>query len=329
MTETKLPRRTFLHLAVGAAALPAISRIARAQSYPTRAVRLIVPFAAGGGQDAAARLLANRLSEIWRQQVVVENRGGGGGNIGNQAAAQSPPDGYTILFGSPSLAISPHMYASLGYNPMTDLAPVTFIGSIPNVMAVPKDSPAKSVREFIDLANRNRGKLTFGSSGVGASPHLSGELLKTMAKIEILHVPYRGIALAFNDLLAGRIDAFFGNMPTILPHVRSGAIRALAVTSTMRSPTAPEIPTFAEAGVPGYEVTAWSALFAPAKTPAEFISNVRDATIEALSHPPVKQKFEEIGFEIATSTPQQLAAYLKAETEKWGPIIKAAGIKPA
>src|SRR4051794_30975219 len=240
----KFHRRKFLHLAACVTALPTVSRMARAQAYPSRPVRLIVPFPAGGGQDAVARLLAHRLSEIWRQQVVVENRGGASGNLGNQAAAQSPSDGYTILFGSPSLALSPHIYPSLGYSPIADLAPVTLVGAIPNAMAVPNSSPAKSVGEFIALASLNPGKLTFASSGVGASPHLSGELLKKTARIDILHIPYRGVALALNDVLAGRIDAYFANLPGLLPHMRGGAMRVLAVTSAKRSPSAPELPTF-------------------------------------------------------------------------------------
>jgi tripartite-type tricarboxylate transporter receptor subunit TctC len=324
----KLQRRRFLRLAAGAAVLPALSHVATAQAYPSRPVRLVVPFAAGGGQDVTARVLANRLSEIWRQQVAVENRGGAAGNIGTLAVAQSAPDGYTVLFASPTLAISPQLYPSVGYNPIADFSPVTLVGALPNVMVVPNSSRAKSIRDFIDYAKGNRGKVTFASSGVGASPHLSGELLKHMARIEMVHVPYRGAAPALNDLLTGRVDALFGNLPSLLPQARSGTLRALAVTSARRSPFAPEIPTFAESGVPGFEVTSWSALFMPARTPVEIQTKVHDDTIAALEHPPVRQKFEEIGVEVVTSTPAELAAYLQAESEKWGTLIKEVGIKP-
>ncbi len=201
----KLPRRQFLHLAAGAAALPVISRVARAQAYPNRYVRLVVPFAAGGGGDAIARPLANRLSEVWGQQVVIENRGGAGGNVGAQAVAQSAPDGYTILLaGGVNLATNPTLYPS-SYNPANDLAPVTLVTVIPNLMMVPNSSPARSVGEFIVYAKVNRGKVTFASTGIGASPHLSGELFKRKAGIEMTHVPYRGAALAMNDLVPGRV----------------------------------------------------------------------------------------------------------------------------
>jgi tripartite-type tricarboxylate transporter receptor subunit TctC len=316
MMKARPSRRHFLQLATGAAALPVVSRVATAQTYPTRPVRLVVPFATGGGQDATARLLAGRLSDILGQQVVVENRGGAGGNIGNQAVAQAPADGYSILFGSPSLAISPHVYTSIGYDPTNDFTPVTLVGATPNMMVVPNSSPARSIREFIDLADHNRGKLTFASSGIGASPHLSGELFKVLARIDIVYVPYRRLGPAFNDLLAGRIDSYFANLSSVLPHVRSGTIRALGVTSVKRASMAPEVPTFAESGVPGFEVSAWSALFLPAKTPTEIVAKLRDDTIVALSEPILKRRFEELGVEIVTSTPAELGVFLKTEIER-------------
>jgi tripartite-type tricarboxylate transporter receptor subunit TctC len=222
----KLPRRTFLHLAAGAAALPAVSHIARAQTYPSRYVRLVVPFPPGGGGDALARPLANRLSEVWGQQVVIENKGGAGGNIGSQAVAQSAPDGYTLLLGAAFLSINPFIYSSSGYDPIADLTPATLVTIIPNLMMVPNSSPAKLVTEFIDYAKANHGKTTFASTGIGASPHLSGELFKRMAGIEMTHVPYRGAGSAMNDLIPGRVDAMFSNLPGVLPQVQSGTVRS-------------------------------------------------------------------------------------------------------
>ena len=321
-----LPRRTFVHLAAGAAALPVLARIARAQAYPSRYVRLVVPFPAGGGGDALARPLANRLSEVWGQQVVIENKGGAGGNIGSTAVAQSAADGYTVLLGPASLAINPALYPT-SYNPASDLAPITLLTVIPNLMMVPNSSPAKSVKEFIDYAKANRGKVAFASTGIGASPHLSGELFKRKAGIEMTHVPYRGAGPAMNDLIPGRVDAMFSNLPGVLPQVQSGTIRGLAVTSAKRSPAAPDIPTIGES-VPGYEVTSWWGLFVQAKTASEIVAKIHADTVAALAHPSVKQRYEAIGAPVAPSTPIELAALLASETEKWGPIVREAGITP-
>jgi tripartite-type tricarboxylate transporter receptor subunit TctC len=262
----KLPRRRFLHLAAGAAALPAMSRLVNAQAYPSRYVRFIVPFPPGGSADPIARVLANRLSELWGQQVVIENKGGAGGNAGAQAAASAAPDGYNIFLGGAFMAKNPFLYPSSGYDPVVDLVPVTKVCEFANVMVVPNSSPVKSVREFVDYAKANRGKVTFASSGVGAEPHMSAELFCRLAGIEMTHVPYRGAGPALNDVIPGRIDVFFGTMPSTLPLVRSGQLRALAVTSAKRSEFATELPTIAESGVPGYEYAAWYGLYVPAKT---------------------------------------------------------------
>ncbi len=319
-------RRQFLQLAAGAAALPPVSRIAWAQAYPSRYVRFVVPFPPGGGGDAIARPLANRLSEIWGQQVVIENKGGAGGNIGSQAVAQSAPDGYTILLYGPGLAINPWLYPT-GYNAANDLAPITLVTVIPNLMMVPNSSPAKSVKEFIDYAKANRGKVTFASTGIGASPHLSGELFKRKAGIEMTLVPYRGASLAMNDLIPGRVDAMFSNLPGVISQHQSRTIRGLAVTSAKRSPAAPELPTIGET-VPGYEVSGWWALFVQAKTPNDIVNKIHSDAIAALGHPSVRERYEAIGAPVTTSTPAELAALLASETEKWGPIVKEAGIKP-
>ena len=325
----KLPRRGFLRLA--AAALPLRPRAVwgqtSGQNWPSRYVRLVVPFAPGGGGDALARPLAHRLSEMWGQQVVIENKGGAGGNVGAQAVAQAAPDGYTILLaGATNLAINPFLYPS-SYNPADDLAPVTVVTTIPNLMMVPNASPARSVAEFIRHAKANPGAVTFASTGIGASPHLSGELFKRMAGIEMTHVPYRGAGPAMNDLIPGRVDTMFSNLSGVISLHRNGTIRGIAVTTAQRSPAAPEIPAIAET-VPGYDVYGWWALLVPAKTPREIVVRIHADAVAALEHPAVRQRYEEIGAPVTTSTPAELAARLVAEAEKWGPVIRDAGIKP-
>jgi len=323
----KLPRRQFLHLAAGAAALPAISHFAWAQTYPNRFVRIVVPFPPGGSADPIARVLANRLSEVWGQQVVAENRAGAGGNIAAVSVTQSAPDGYTLFCGGDFLATNRYLYSPT-VDPVADLAPVTLICLYANVMVVPNSSPAKSVTDFIEHCKSYRGKVTFASSGTGASPHLNGELFKRMAGIEMTHVPYRGGGPALNDLIPGRVDVMFATQPSARSLIESGAIRALAVTSVARSPFAPNIPTIAEAGVPGFDVSSWYALFMPVKTPAEIVKKVYGDTVAAIGHPQVKQRLEDIAATAVSSTPAELTARLKSELEKWGPIIKELGIKP-
>jgi tripartite-type tricarboxylate transporter receptor subunit TctC len=322
----RLPRRKFLHLAAGAAVLP-VSRVAWAQAYPNRYVRFIVPFPPGGSSEPVARLLANRLSEIWGQQVVIENKGGAGGNIGAQAAAQAAADGYSLFIGTSFLATNPFLFTTAGYDPLTDFAPVTRLTAFTNVLVVPNSSPAKSVKEFLAYAKSNHGKITFASPGTGTIQHLTGELFKRDAGIELTHVPYRGGGPALNDLIPGRIDSMFATLPSVLPQIESGSIRAIAVTSATRVPFAPDIPTVAESGLPRFDVSDGHVLLMPAKTPAQFISKVNGDVIGALAHPPVKQRLEELTFVVATSTPAQLTAYLKAEMEKWSAVIREANIK--
>jgi tripartite-type tricarboxylate transporter receptor subunit TctC len=323
----KLPRRRFLHLAVGAAALPFAPYIAKAQAYPSRYVRFVVPFPPGGSADPIARVLANRLSEFWQQQVVIENKGGAGGNLGAQAAASAAPDGYTIFLGGGFMAKNPFLYPTSGYDPVSDLMPVTKVSEFTNVMVVPNSSPVMSVKEFIAHAKANRGKISFASSGTGAEPHMSGELFKHMTGVEMTHVPYRGGGPALNDVIPGRIDVYFGTMPSTLPLARAGQVRALAVTSIMRSTFAPEVPTIAESGVPGYDVSAWYGLYVPAKTPAEIASKLHRDAAAAVMHPQVKQRLGDIAAVAVNSTPDELAALLKSDMALWGPIIKAAGIR--
>jgi tripartite-type tricarboxylate transporter receptor subunit TctC len=321
-----LSRRRAIALTAASIAAPVLPSRASAQGWPTRFVRLVVPFPPGGGTDAIARVVAGKLSEIWGQQVVVENRGGGGANIGHEAVARAEPDGYTMLIASMPLAVNRFLFPSLNYDPVADLAPVSLVCDYPNVMAVPMSSPAHSVAEFIAHAKANRGKITFASSGHGTSVHLSGELFKRMAGIEMLHVPYRGAGPALNDLLPGRVDVMFNNIGAVLPLIQGGKLRGLAVTTAKRTPAAPEMVPIAELGVPGFDVSSWYALFAPAKTSPEIIRKMNADAVAAVTDPATKARLEQLGVVVAGSSPAELAAFLRREMDKWGPVIKEAGI---
>jgi tripartite-type tricarboxylate transporter receptor subunit TctC len=323
-----IDRRRLLGLAAASTLAPGLAtHPARAQAWPRRFVRLVAPFPAGGGTDAVARVLANRLSEVWGQQMVIENKGGAGGNIAFEMVARSEPDGYTVLITALNLVINRFLYASINYDPDADFAPVSLICIFPNLMVVPNSSPAKSVMEFVAHARANRGRITFASSGTGTSTHLSGELFKRMVGIEMTHVPYRGVALALNDVIPGRVDVMFNTMAGVLQQVRSGQLRGLAVTTAQRFPTAPEFPTVAEAGVPGFDVTSWYAFFVPAKTPPEIIKKLQADTVAVLAEPAMKEKLAQLGVGVVGSTPEELAALVRRDAETWGPVIKAAGIK--
>jgi tripartite-type tricarboxylate transporter receptor subunit TctC len=323
-----LNRRRFVGLAASAlAAPPLLSSRAQAAGWPVKPVRVVVPFTPGGSTDITARLVASRLQEIWGQSVVVENRGGAGGNIAADVVAHSDPDGYTIFIVGPGLATNQFLYSSLSYDPVGDFAPVTLLITQPNLMCVPNSSPAKSVQEFIAYCNANKGKVTFASSGVGTTLHLSGELFKRLAKVEMTHVPYRGGAPAINDLIPGRVDVLFDNMPSILPHVKAGSLRGLAVTTKERVAVVPDIPTIAESGVPGFDVFSWFGFFVPAKTPQDVVAKINADTNAALAYPSVKTRFEELGATPKGSTPAELASYLKSEIDKWGPVIRDARIR--
>ena len=324
-----IDRRKLLRVGAAAGLVSALPARASAQNptqaWPSRFVRLIVPFAAGGANEAFARNLAARLSEIWGQQVVIENKPGAGGNIGADAAARAEPDGYTMLIASFPHAVARFLYPSLSYDLVAGFAPVTLIGLTPNLMVVPNSSPARSVAEFI--AHAKASKLAFASSGVGTSIHLSGELLKRVAGIDMTHVPYRGGAPAVADLIPGRVDLMFNVMSSVLPQVRAGQMRGLAVTTPQRVAAAAEFPTFAEAGLPGFEVTGWFGFFVPAKTPPDIVAKIHADTARALADTALRGRLEELGIVVVGSTPAELAAFLKAEMEKWGPVIKEAGIR--
>jgi tripartite-type tricarboxylate transporter receptor subunit TctC len=324
-------RRRLLHLSAASALAPAlIGTGARAQTgspaWPNRHVRLIVPIAAGGAIDGTGRLIAAHLSELWGQQVVVENRPGAATNIAAEHVARSDPDGYTLYMTVPTHAINRFLYPSLSYDSIRDFAPVTLLCAYPNIMVVPNSSPATSVTEFIAHAKTNKGKLSFASAGHGTTLHLAAELFKRMAGIDMVHVPYRGAGPAFNDLIPGRIDVMFNLVASSLPLARNRQLRALAVTTPQRIPAAADLPTVSESGVPGFEVSSWSAFFVPAKTPGDIVRKIHADTVAVLANPAVKTKLEDVGVVIIGSTPDELAVHLKAEMDKWGPIIKQAGI---
>jgi tripartite-type tricarboxylate transporter receptor subunit TctC len=323
-----ISRRTLLRLGVGIGALPAAPLLSLAQAYPDRYVRLVVPFPPGGTADPIARILASRLSEVWGQQMVVENKGGAAGNIAAQMVVQSAPDGYTVLMAASSLATNPFIYSSISFDAVADLAPITLLCVFPSAVTVPNSSTIQNLKELIDYAKANPGKLSFASPGVGTPSHLSGELLKREASIEMTHVPYRGAGPAFSDLIAGRIPVMFSALPGALPHIRSGTIRAIAVTSEKRSPFAPDVPTISEQGLAAFDASAWYALFAPAQTPEPIINKLHDDVSAALQYPAVRTKLENTATQVETTTPRELAAYLHSEMAKWGPVIKQIGIKP-
>jgi tripartite-type tricarboxylate transporter receptor subunit TctC len=305
----------------------AAAQTASAQGWPSRVVKLVVPFTPGGGIDSIGRILGARLTEIWGQQVVIENKPGAGGNIASEFVARSAPDGYTMYITAAGLAVNRYLFESVNYDPLADFAPVTLICLFPNVLVVPNSSPLRSVGDLVAQAKGEPGRLTFASPGHGSSPHMSAELFKHMAKVNLTHVPYRGASPAYTDVIAGRVDCTFAVMASGLPLVRSGQLRALGVTTATRVSSAPEIPTIAESGVPGYDTSSWFAFFVPAKTPPEIIAKMHADTVAALAEPQIRAKLDALGVIVVGSTPEQLGAHLKAEMERWAPVIKAANIR--
>ncbi len=322
-----LTRRRLLQLSFASAVTSRLDGgTACAQAWPSRPVRIVVPLAAGGAIDTTARIVGARLSDMWGQQVVIENKPGAAGNVAAEQVARSTPDGYTIYIASFSHATNRFLYPSLSYDSVTDFAPVTLIGLYPNMMVVPISSPARNVAEFIAFAKAKKGKLSYASSGHGTSLHLAGELFKRMAGIDMIHVPYRGGAPAFNDLVPGRVDVMINLTVSSLPLVRDGQLRALAVATAKRVPTLPDLPTIAESGVPGFEVSSWAALFVPAKTPNAIVRKIQTDTAAAIAEPGARKRLDDAGVLVVGSTPDGLASHLKAEMDRWGPIIKEIGI---
>jgi len=319
---------TTRRLAASLAALLLSLGSATAQTYPDKPIRILVGFAAGGPADISARLIADRFAEAWGQPVVVENVTGAAGNLATDRVAKAAPDGYTLLLAaSATIVTNPSLYQKLPFDPVKDLAPVTQICFTPNILAVPTDVPAKSVTELVAFVRAHPGALTYGSAGVGTSQHLAGELFKTMAGIDIQHVPYRGIAAVMPDLLGGRLTMAFGNISAILPLVREGKLRALAVSSPRRSASVPDLPTMIEAGFAGFDSTAWFALMVPAGTPQPIVEKLHHETVRILGLPEVRKRFDALGMEPVGNTPAEFAAEIARETPQWAKVIRDAGIK--
>jgi tripartite-type tricarboxylate transporter receptor subunit TctC len=323
----KLPRRTFLHLAAGAAALPAASRLARAQAYPARPVRIIVPFAPGGVNDITARLIGQWLSERLGQQFIIENRPGGGGNIGIEAVGRSPADGYTLLVVGTTAAINATLFEKLNYNFIRDIAPVASIVRVPHVMQVNPSLPVATVPEFIAHAKANAGKISMGSGGNGSPAHVTGELFKMMTDVNLTHVPYRGAGPAITDLLGGQIQVTFTDMAASIEYIRAGRLRALAVTTAMRSEALPDIPTVGDF-VSGFEASQWVGLCAPKNTPPEIIGKLNAQINTVLADPKLKARIADLGGKVLPSSPADFGKLIADDTEKWGKVVKFSGAKP-
>lgn len=323
----RLLRRQFLQLAAGAAALPAVSRGAKAQAYPVRPVRIVVPVPPGGGMDAVARQLGQLLSERLGQPVLIENRPGGGTNIGTEAVVRAAADGYTLLLASLSNVINATLYEKLSYNFIRDIAPVASIARGPFVMTVNPSVPAKTIPEFIAFARANPGKVNMASGGTGSGAHVSGELFKFLAGVDMLHVPYRGSAPALTDLLGGRVQVMFADMPSAIGHIRAGTLRALAVTSAKRSEALPDIPTVGDF-LPGFESSLFFGIGAPKDTPAEVVDRLNKEINSSLADPKFKALVADIGASTLAGSPADFGKFLADETEKWGKVVKFAGAKP-
>ena len=322
----KLPRRKFLHLAAGAAALPAVSRIARAQAYPTRPVRIVVPFTPGGASDITARLMGQWLSERLGQQFVIDNRPGGGTNIGTEAVVRAPADGYTLLMVGGYNAINATLYDKLNHNFIRDIAPVAGIIVVPNVMVVHPSVPAATVPEFIAYAKSKPGKTTMASAGTGTPSHVTGELFKMMAGVNLVHVPYRGGGPALTDLLSGQVQVMFATMPSSIEYIRAGKLRALAVATATRSEALPDVPSVGEF-VPGYEASGWFGVGAPKATPAEIVDKLNKEINAGLADPKMKARLADLGGAVLAGSPADFGKLIADETEKWGKVIRAANIK--
>lgn len=318
-----ISRRRFIQtsaiaLASGVA-LPAL-----AQTWPNRHVRLVVPFPAGGGADAIARIVGARLSEIWGQQVTIENRGGASGNLAAENVAHSPPDGYTMFIAGDFQAVNLFLFPKLSYHPVTDFAPVSMVVQYTNAFTVPINSPARTVQEFIALAKTK--PLSFASPGHGVSGHLAGELFMREAGIKMTVIPYRGANPAIQDLIPGRVDSFCNNLSPLISLHQNKQVRILALTTDWRSPQVPDVPTLAESGLPRFDVPGWYSFFVPAKTPAAIVRRMNADTVKVLAEPAIKKRLEDLGLRVIGSSAEQLGQYLKSEMAKWGPLIKAAGI---
>ena len=318
---------SFVRGAMAAVVLCACGTVA-AQEYPTKPIRYIVPFAPGGTTDILGRLVGQKLFEAWGQQVLVDNRPGAAGGVGAGIAAKAPPDGYTLIGGTiNSHAINVSLYSSLSYDPVRDFAPVTLYASLPNMLVVHPSLPVKAVKDLIALARVKPKQLTFASAGSGTSQHLSGELFNVMAKVELVHVPYKGSGPGLIDLVGGQVLMFFDNITTALPLARAGKIRAIAVTTAKRSSVAPELPTIAESGLPGFDVSSWQGLFVPAGTPRPVVTKLHTEAVRILAMADIRERLKALGADPVGNTPEQFGAYVKAEIAKWADLVKRSGAR--
>jgi tripartite-type tricarboxylate transporter receptor subunit TctC len=315
--------------AAAIALLACAMQAARAADYPTRPVTLVLGFAPGGPSDVMARIFGKKLEQVLGQPVVIDNRTGAGGNVAAEMVARAaPPDGYTLLLANSGiLAANASLYKKIGFDPEKDFAPITFVGAQANVLVVHPSVPARTLAELIAHAKANPGKVSFASGGHGSSPHLAGELLQAEGKVDIVHVPYRGTGPALQDVVAGHVQMCFSSVSPVLAHIQTGTLRALGVTTLKRTALLPDIPTINEAAIPGFEATAWHALVTPAATPKEVIATLHRAMLATLNDPEVRASFTKLGVDIAPTTPEELAAYIKSEIPKWAAIIKASGAK--
>ncbi len=317
----------FASLALAAAMLVVPAGGALAQAYPSKPITLIVPFPAGGTTDALARTIGQKLSQAWGQPVVVDNRGGAGATIGANMVAKAAPDGYTLLMGAVHHTIAPSVYKKLPYNFQKDLAPVTIVAVVPNVLVVNPSVPAKSVKELIDYAKANPGKLTYGSNGNGTAQHLIGTQFNLMAGTDIGHVPYKGSGPLTTDLLGGQVSMSFDTVTPVLPYIKTGKLKPLAVATAKRSTALPDVPTLSEAGLSGFDIASWYGVLVPAGTPKEIVAKLHDEIVKILNMPDVKKRFAELGAEPVGDTPEQMAAQIKSETDKFAKLVKDANVK--
>lgn len=327
MHAIRFPSRRRLLAAAGAALCFAIPAFAQAQTYPTKPVKLVVPYPPGGPTDIVARLVAQKLSDAMGQQFIIDNRPGAGGNPGAELVARSPADGYTLVVATTAHAINPSLFKNLGYSLSKDFAPVSQLTSGPLVIVANPQLPAKNVAELIALAKAKPGELNFASSGNGQSTHLSAELFAAMAGVKMNHIPYKGSAPALTDTMGGQTQLMFDTMLSAMPHVKAGKLKALAVTSATRSPVAPDLPTVAESGLPGYEAIAWNGLLAPAGTPPEVLARLSAELKKVLAAPEVKEKFEAQGFAASWNSPEDFGRFMTAEVDKWAKVVKTSGAK--
>jgi tripartite-type tricarboxylate transporter receptor subunit TctC len=323
--------KCWLHAGVLLAGLSVVTHAVHAQApsstFPSKPVRIVVPLAPGGSTDVLARLVASKLSELWGQQVIIDNRGGAGTKIGTEIVARSPADGYTLLMVTSAFAVNFSLYNKVPYK-FSDFAPLSNVGQTPNVLAVHPTVPAKNVKELIALLRARPGQMTYSSGGVGGSTHLAGELFKLLAKVDMVHVPYKGGGPAVADLVSGQVMMTFGNLTTVLPFASAGRLRALAVTSAKRSPAIPELPTMAEAGVPDFEAATWNGLVAPGPTPKDIVAKLNGDIVKVLNMPDTRTKLAANGLEPIGDTPAAFSAHISNEIARWSKVVKAAGIKP-